>query len=73
MQIDIEDVIRVLVDPEVTYEQPQRGAGHMIYQRGDLAVAVVMRGDGSPVALSVLHRTQEQYTRDDKKGEPETK
>lgn len=66
MKIDIADVIQCLADPEVTYEQPARGAGYMMYQRGDLAVAVLMRADGSPVALSVLYRTQDTYERGEK-------
>lgn len=63
MRVSIADVILVLTDPEVTYDQPRRGDGYRIYQRGDLAVAVLMRADGSPVALSVLHRTQDVYAR----------
>jgi hypothetical protein len=72
MHVSIEDVILVLTDPHVTYEQPERGEGHMIYQRGNLAVAVLLRPDGSPAALSVLHRTQERYEREEprKPGPP---
>lgn len=64
MGVDLADVYRVLADPQVTYEQPRLGPGRWIYQRGTLAVAVLVdERTGEPAAISVLPRTTERYER----------
>lgn len=62
MGVELNDVLLTITDPEVRYEQHGRGPGCWMHQRGRIAVAV-RQASGQTVALSVLPRMAEAYSR----------
>lgn len=62
MGVEEVEVYRVLVDPEVEYDQPRYGPTRRMAQRGDLAVAYDSRNGA---VITVLWRRVEDWDRKD--------
>lgn len=63
MRVSLNDLLLTVTDPEVRYEQHRRGPGCWMHQRGPIAVAIRRTPGGEVVALSVLPRIAEVYSR----------
>jgi hypothetical protein len=62
MGVPLTDVLAAMLNPEVAYEQADRGPGCWVHQRGRIAVAI-RKTATEIVALSVLPRIAAVYSR----------